>query len=71
MNSYHTQYFLRCQFIVDTVQDIDWWGNWGPIQKVDSSFACVSANELNPPEGTECDHKVTKTVGRVNNLYAR
>jgi hypothetical protein len=43
----------------------------GQIQKGDLYFACVSANELNPPEGTECEHKVTKAIGQVNNLYAR
>ena len=43
----------------------------GQIEKGDLYFACVSANELNPPEGTECEHKLTKTIGRGNNLYAR
>jgi hypothetical protein len=43
----------------------------GQIQKGDLYFACVSANELNPPEGTECEHKSTKTIERLNNLYAR
>jgi hypothetical protein len=43
----------------------------GQIQEGDIYFACVSANELNPPEGTECEHKVTNTIGQVNNLYAR
>jgi hypothetical protein len=43
----------------------------GQIQKGDMYFACVSANELNPPEGTECEHKLTKIIGRENNLYAR
>jgi hypothetical protein len=43
----------------------------GQIEKGDLYFACVSADELNPPEGTECEHKLTKTIGRGNNLYAR
>jgi hypothetical protein len=43
----------------------------GHIQEGDMYFACVSANELNPPEGTECEHKLTKPIGQVNNLYAR
>jgi hypothetical protein len=43
----------------------------GQIQKGDLYFACVSANELNLPEGTECENKVTKALGRINNLYAR
>ena len=29
----------------------------GPIQKGNLFFACVSANELNPTEGTECEHR--------------
>ena len=43
----------------------------GHIQEGDMYFACVSANELNPPEGTECEHKLTKPIGQVNNLAAR
>lgn len=43
----------------------------GQIQMGDMYFACVSANELNPPEGTECEHKLTKPIGLVNNLHAR
>jgi hypothetical protein len=43
----------------------------GPIRKGDMYFACVSANALNPPEGTECEHRLTKTIGVENNLYAR
>jgi hypothetical protein len=34
-------------------------------------FACVSANELNPPEGTECEHRKTSHTGHVHNLVAR
>jgi hypothetical protein len=42
----------------------------GQIEKEDLYFACVIANKLNPPEGTECEHKSTKKIGRINNLYA-
>lgn len=56
---------LKFSFNFDRKTDI------GQIQKGDTYFACVSANELNTPEGTECEHKVTKTIGRVNNLYPR
>ena len=31
----------------------------GHIQKGDLFFACVSADELNPPEETECEHRET------------
>jgi hypothetical protein len=43
----------------------------GAIQKGDLIFACVSANELNPPEGTECEHRVTVHTGHIHNLVAR
>ena len=58
----------------DTIKfafDFDRETGIGQIQKGDYFFACVSANELNPPEGTECEHKLTKVIGRENNLYAR
>jgi len=43
----------------------------GTIQKGDLIFACVSADELNPPEGTECEHRVTSHTGHIHNLVAR
>jgi hypothetical protein len=43
----------------------------GPIHKGDLFFACVSANELNPPEGTECEHRKTIHTGHIHNLVAR
>lgn len=43
----------------------------GPTQEGDMFFACVSANELNPPEGTECEHRVTSHTFRVHNIVAR
>jgi len=43
----------------------------GPIQQGDMFFACVSANELNPPEGTECEHRVTSHTFHVHNIVAR
>ena len=43
----------------------------GPIQQGDMFFACVSANELNPPEGTECEHRVTSHTYHVHNIAAR
>ncbi|CAN5505345.1 hypothetical protein BH18THE1_BH18THE1_17260 [soil metagenome] len=43
----------------------------GAIQKGDLFFACVSANELNPPEGTECEHRITSHTGHIHNLVAR
>jgi hypothetical protein len=43
----------------------------GPIQEGDMFFACVSANELNPPEGTECEHRITSHTFHVHNIVAR
>lgn len=43
----------------------------GPIREGDMFFACVSANELNPPEGTECEHRVTSHTEHLHNLVAR
>lgn len=43
----------------------------GAIQDGDMFFACVSANELNPPEGTECEHRLTSHTFRVHNIVAR
>lgn len=43
----------------------------GPIQVGDMFFACVSANELNPPEGTECEHRFTSHTFHVHNIVAR
>jgi hypothetical protein len=43
----------------------------GTIQEGDMFFACVSANELNPPEGTECEHRLTSHTFRVHNIVAR
>ncbi len=43
----------------------------GPIQEGDMFFACVSADDLNPPEGTECEHRVTSHTFRVHNIIAR
>jgi hypothetical protein len=51
--------------------DFDRESGIGQIQQGDMYFACVSANELNPPEGTECEHKLTKIISRENNLFAR
>jgi len=43
----------------------------GIIQEGDMFYACVSANELNPPEGTECEHRVTSHAFHVHNIVAR
>ena len=43
----------------------------GKIQEGDQFFACVSANELNPPEGTECEKRHIKSFEKPNLLPAR
>ncbi|MGH9981839.1 MAG: hypothetical protein ACRD6U_09840 [Nitrososphaeraceae archaeon] len=45
--------------------------NIGKIQIGDRFHACVSGNDLNPPEGTECEKRTVKNIGRENVLYAR
>jgi hypothetical protein len=43
----------------------------GPIRVGDYFFACVSAEELNPPEGTECEHRLTDHTFHIHNIIAR
>jgi hypothetical protein len=56
---------LFVPFLYDKNPDI------GPIRVGDLFFACVSANELNPPEGTECEHREITHTGHIHNLLAR
>jgi hypothetical protein len=43
----------------------------GPIRVGDMLFGCVSANVLNPTEGTECEHRETSHTGHLHNIIAR
>lgn len=43
----------------------------GKIQVGDEFFACVSGDELNPPEGTECEKRHVKSFDEPNVLAAR
>ena len=45
--------------------------NIGKIQIGDRFHACVSSNDLNPPEGTECEKRIVKNLAKVSGLYAR
>jgi hypothetical protein len=56
---------LIIPFVFDKIPEI------GAIQKGDLFFACVSADELNPPEGTECEHRHTVHTGHIHNLVVR
>ena len=42
----------------------------GKIQLGDEFFACVSANALNPPSGTQCEKRHVKTFDEPNVLAA-
>lgn len=44
--------------------------NIGNIQIGDQFFACVSSNDLNPPEGTECEKRLVKKFNNANSLPA-
>jgi len=37
----------------------------------DMLFGCVSANVLDPTEGTECEHRETSHTGQTHNIIAR
>jgi hypothetical protein len=43
----------------------------GPIQIGDRYHACVSSEDLRPPEGTECEKRMIKNLDTVSGLYAR
>ena len=43
----------------------------GKIQIGDRYHACVSSEDLRPPEGTECEKRVVKNLEKVSGLYAR
>jgi hypothetical protein len=43
----------------------------GPIRVGDMLYGCVSANVLNPTEGTECEHRETSHTGHIHNIIAR
>ena len=43
----------------------------GPVQIGDRYHACVSSEDLRPPEGTECEKRIIKNLDKVSGLYAR
>ena len=43
----------------------------GPIQIGDRFHACVIGQDLNPPEGSECEKRLIKYLDKVNSLAAR
>ena len=56
---------LKRTFIFDRNTDI------GKIQIGDRYHACVSSDDLRPPEGTECEKRLVKHFDKVNSLPAR
>ena len=43
----------------------------GKIQIGDRFHACVSSDDLRPPEGTECEKRLVKYLDKINSLPAR
>jgi hypothetical protein len=43
----------------------------GAIQQGDLFFGCVFVDELNPPEGIECEQRETSHTEHIHNLVAR
>ena len=43
----------------------------GKIQIGDRFHACVSSDDLRPPEGTECERRLVKYLDKINSLPAR
>ena len=43
----------------------------GPIQIGDRFHACVASDDLDPPEGSECEKRIVKNLNKVSGLYAR
>ena len=56
---------LMVPLVFDKIPEI------GAIQEGDMFFACVSANDLNPPEGTECEHRKASHTAHIHNIVAR
>ncbi|HEX7274131.1 MAG TPA: hypothetical protein VF248_00800 [Nitrososphaeraceae archaeon] len=56
---------LMIPLVFDKIPEI------GTIQEGDMFFACVSGNDLNPPEGTECEHRKASHTAHIHNIVAR
>ncbi|MGD1835762.1 MAG: hypothetical protein ACPKPY_12620 [Nitrososphaeraceae archaeon] len=57
--------------IIERIFQFDRKTDIGNIQIGDKFYACVSGDELNPPEGTECEKRLIKKLNNPNILYAR
>jgi hypothetical protein len=58
-------YTIERTFAFDRNTDI------GPIQIGDRYHACVIGQDLNPPEGSECEKRLIKHLDKTNALAAR
>jgi len=58
-------YTIERTFAFDRNTDI------GPIKIGDRFHTCVIGKDLYPPEGSECEKRIVKTLAKVSGLYAR
>ena len=56
---------IKRTFIFDRNTDL------GQIHVGDRYHACVSSEDLRPPEGTECEKRILKNLEKVSGLYTR
>jgi hypothetical protein len=59
------EYTIERTFAFDRNTDM------GPIQVGDRFHACVIGQDLNPPEGSECEKRLIKNLDKPNSLAAR
>jgi hypothetical protein len=59
------KYTISRTFAFDRITDM------GPIQVGDRFHACIIGQDLNPPEGSECEKKLIKHLDKANSLAAR
>ncbi|HET8793916.1 MAG TPA: hypothetical protein VFM31_08985 [Nitrososphaeraceae archaeon] len=58
-------------YTIERTFDFDRNTDLGPIQIGDRFHACVIGEDLNPPEGSECEKKLIKHLDRPNSLAVR
>ena len=58
-------------YTIERTFDFDRNTDMGPIQIGDRFHACVIGEDLNPPEGSECEKKLIKHLDKPNSLAVR
>jgi len=58
-------------YTITRIFDFDRITDMGPIQIGDRFHACVIGEELNPPEGSECEKRLIKNLDKPNPLPVR